>query len=84
MPDCTTQTRVDWSDIGPLLLVIALDGVGFDFGDCYPGAGTVTIGKGAAPEVIELTESTASTGAFTLSGPIWSTLNLPSYGECPE
>lgn len=53
-------------------------------GDCYPSAGSITIGSAALAQTLTFTAATASSGQVMVTqGRRTTTEQLPAYGECP-
>jgi hypothetical protein len=64
--------------------MLTIAGLTWNRGDCYPSAGTITVGVGALEQTVTFTRTTASTGEVTITfGRASTTETLPAYGSCP-
>lgn len=70
--------------IGGTALMLTIAGLVWNRGDCYPSAGSITVGAGALEQTVTFASTTASTGVVTITfGRATTTETLPAYGSCP-
>lgn len=76
--DLTTQRA------GGAERMVSIEGLRWNRGDCYPSAGSITIGAGSLAQTVTFSAATASTGEVTVEfGRASTTEVLPAYGDCP-
>jgi hypothetical protein len=63
---------------------LAVAGLVWNRGDCYPSGGTVTSTTGRLVQSITFTAATAMSGTVTVhEGALSASKTLPAYGDCP-
>lgn len=64
--------------------MLSFSNVVWRLGDCYPSAGTMTVGTGRVSQTVTFTAATPATGTVTvMQGRASREATLPTYGTCP-
>ncbi len=64
--------------------MVSIEGLRWNRGDCYPSAGSITVGLGALAQTVTFGTATATSGVVTVEfGRATTTEVLPAYGDCP-